>query len=49
MCRNFSRRINLIHENKIDKDFFGTEEFSDIFIKAFENSIKTRNREKGSD
>jgi hypothetical protein len=38
--------INLIHEDKVDKDFLTTHEFLDILIKAVENSIKTRHRER---
>jgi hypothetical protein len=38
--------LNQIPENKLDKDYFGTEEFLDISLKASENSLKTRHKER---
>jgi hypothetical protein len=38
--------LEQIDENKLDKDFFGTPDFLDIFLKASENSLKTRHRER---
>jgi hypothetical protein len=38
--------LDQIQENKIDRTFFDSPEFLDIFIKASENSLKTRHRER---
>ncbi len=38
--------LDQIQENKIDRSFFDSPEFLDIVIKASENSLKTRHRER---
>jgi hypothetical protein len=38
--------LDQIQENKIDRSFFDSPEFLDIVIRASENSLKTRHRER---
>lgn len=40
------QEMSLIDESKIDKQFLQTEEFIDLIVKAIENSVKTRHKDR---
>jgi len=42
----FYEELELLRETKIDKEFLKGEEFLDLFIKTFDNCVRTRHRER---
>lgn len=46
MISDMTNQLMALTESKIDKDFFSTEEWYDLFLKASDAAIRTRHREK---
>jgi hypothetical protein len=46
LLEGLKKEMSLIKEDKIDRAYLESEEFSDILLKVIEASLKTRNRDK---